>query len=96
MGRGVDPNSVSEISLLTCCVCSVAQSCPILCDPHGLGPPQAPLSMGFSRQEYWSVFPFPTPEDLPNPGTEPASLVSLVLEGGFFIDSLPLHHLESP
>ena len=34
---------------------------------------QAPLSMGFSRQEYWSGLPFPSPEDLPNPGTEPGS-----------------------
>ena len=31
---------------------------------------QAPLSMGFSRQEYWSGLPFPPPGDLPNPGTE--------------------------
>ena len=34
---------------------------------------QAPLSMGFSRQEYWSGLPFPSPEDLPNPGIEPWS-----------------------
>ena len=34
---------------------------------------QAPLSMGFSRQEYWSGLPFPTPGDLPNPGIEPRS-----------------------
>ena len=34
---------------------------------------QAPLSMGFSRQEYWSGLPFPSPGDLPNPGIEPAS-----------------------
>ena len=34
---------------------------------------QAPLSMGFSRQEYWSGLPFSTPGDLPNPGIEPAS-----------------------
>ena len=34
---------------------------------------QAPLSMGFSRQEYWSGLPFPSPGDLPNPGTEPGS-----------------------
>ena len=34
---------------------------------------RAPLSMGFSRQEYWSRLPCPPPEDLPNPGTEPAS-----------------------
>ena len=34
---------------------------------------QAPLSMGFSRQEYWSGVPLPSPGDLPNPGTEPGS-----------------------
>ena len=37
---------------------------------------QAPLSMGFSRQEYWNGFPCPPPGDLPNPGTEPVSYVS--------------------
>ena len=36
---------------------------------------QAPLSMGFSQQEYWDGFPFAPPEDLPNPGIEPASPV---------------------
>ena len=36
---------------------------------------QAPLSMGFSRQEYWSGLPFPSPGDLPNPGIEPGSPV---------------------
>ena len=35
---------------------------------------QAPLSMEFSRQEYWSELPFPTPGDLPNPGVKPGSL----------------------
>ena len=35
---------------------------------------QAPLSMGFSRQEYWSGLPCPSPGDLPNPGIEPTSL----------------------
>ena len=34
---------------------------------------QAPLSVGFSRQEYWSRLPFPSPEDLPDPGIEPRS-----------------------
>ena len=42
---------------------------------------QAPLSMGFPRQEYWSGLPFPSPGDLPNPGTEP---VSPALAGRFF------------
>ena len=45
---------------------------------------QAPLSMGFSRQEYWSGLPFPTPGDLSDQGIEPMSLVSLALAGRFF------------
>ena len=45
---------------------------------------QAPLSMGFSKQEYWSGLPCPPPGDLPNPGTEPESLTSPALAGGFF------------
>ena len=42
---------------------------------------QAPLSMEFSRQEYWSGLPFPIPGDLPNPGIKPTSLSSPVLAG---------------
>ena len=45
---------------------------------------QVPLSMEFSRQEYWSGLPFPSPWDLPNPGIEPASLASPALAGRFF------------
>ena len=45
---------------------------------------QAPLAIGFPRQEYWSGFPFPTPGDLPDPGIEPMSPVSPALVGGFF------------
>ena len=41
--------------------------------PLGLVAHQAPLSMGFSRQEYWSGLPFPSPRDLPDPGIEPRS-----------------------
>ena len=44
---------------------------------------QAPLSMEFSRQEYWSKFPFPTPEDLPDTSIKPAALVSPALAGFF-------------
>ena len=44
---------------------------------------QAPLSVGFSRQEYWSGWPCLPPGDLPNPGTELASLKSPALAGGF-------------
>ena len=45
---------------------------------------QAPLSTGFPRQEYWSGLPFPSPGDLPNPRTEPASPMSPALSGLFF------------
>ena len=50
----------------------VGQSCPTLCDPVHVAY-QASLSMGFSRQEYWSGLPFPSPGDLPDSGTEPGS-----------------------
>ena len=49
----------------------VTQSCPALCDPLDCVVHQAPLSVGFPRQEYWSELPCPSPGDLPNPGTEP-------------------------
>ena len=51
---------------------------------------QAPLSLEFSREEYWSGLPFPSPKDLPNPGIE---LASLELQTGFF---LPLSHQGKP
>ena len=47
---------------------------------------QAPLFIGFPRQEYWSRLPFPSPEDLPDPGTEPTSLA---LAGRFFTTEPP-------
>ena len=50
---------------------------------------QAPLTMEFSRQEYWSGFPFPPPRDLPDLGIKPAS-------PALQADSLPLSHLGSP
>ena len=48
---------------------------------------QASLPMEFSKQEYWSGVPFPTPRDLPDPGIEPSSLESPALAGGFFTTS---------
>ena len=47
---------------------------------------QAPLSMGYPKQEYWSGFPFPSPVDLPEPGIEHTSPA---LAGGFFTIELP-------
>ena len=46
---------------------------------------QAPLSLGFPKQEYWSGLPFPSPGDLPDPGIE---LASPALAGGFFTEAL--------
>ena len=69
------------------CVCSVASVMSGSLQPHGVPPPPpahpAPLSMGFSQQEYWSGLPCPSPGDLPNPGIEPSSRALQA-------DSLPL------
>ena len=50
---------------------------------------QVSLFMGFSRQEYWSGLPFPSPGDLPDPGIEPRSLMFPALAGRFFTTSTP-------
>ena len=55
-------------------------------ESDSLQPHQAPMSIGFLQQEYWSGEPLPPPEDLSNLGIEPASLASLALQ----VDSLPL------
>ena len=51
----------------------VIKSCLTLCDPMDFSPPGSSLSMGFSRQEYWSGLLFASPGDLPHPGIEPGS-----------------------
>ena len=65
-----------------------AQLCPTLCDPWTVAC-QAPLSMGFPRQEYWSGLPFPSPGDLPDPGIK---LGSPALQA----DSLPSEPPRKP
>ena len=70
--------AVSCHSMLPCSVTSVVSLWIAAC--------QAPLSMGFSRQEYWSGLPFPPPGDPPHPGIKPVSLMSPALVAG----SLPL------
>ena len=64
------------------------QSCLTLCRPLTRAC-QAPLSMGFSRQEYWSGLPCPPPGDLPKLGIKPVSLLSPALADRFFF-FLPL------
>ena len=65
-----------DFSYPSWCVCVSAQSCLTLCDPIDYSH-QAPLSMGFPRQEYWSGLPFPSPGALPNPGIKPTCLCLL-------------------
>ena len=66
----------------------VTKSCLILCDPRDCSPlpHQAPLSMEFSRQEYWSRWPFPSPGDLPGPGIKPRSSA---LQAGSLMSETP-------
>ena len=64
----------------------LAQSWLTLCDPMDCSPP-GPVSMGFSRPEYWSGLPCPPPGDLPNPEVDPMSRVSPALAGRFFTTS---------
>ena len=101
-------HSACEAGLYGTCVVhsrmlQLLQSCLTFRDPMDLAH-QPPLSMGFSRQEYWSGLPCPPPGDLPNPGKtlglqtqvwrdlKPRSLPSPALQ----VDSLPLSHQGSP
>ena len=69
----------------SCCCCLVTKSRATLCYPMDYSP-QAPLSMGFPMQKYWSGLPFPSPGDRPNPGIKP---VSPVLAARFFSTEPP-------
>ena len=75
-------------SVRACVHAKSLQSCLILCNPMDCSLPGS-LSMGFSRQEYWSGLPCPPPGDLPDPGMDPGS-------PAFHEDSLPLVLLGKP
>ena len=70
-------------------VCVHAESLQLCCGSatFWIAAHQAPLAIGFSRQEYWSGLPCPLPGDLLDPVIEPVSLMSLALAGGFFTTS---------
>jgi len=68
--------------------CSVTPLSLTLC--HPMDTHQAPLSIGFPRQEYWSGLPFLLPGDFPNPGIEPASPATPAQAGGFFTTGSPM------
>ena len=87
---GIDPVScigratreaLTKFVCVCVCVCARVCACSIMFD--SLWPHQAPISMEFSRQENWSELLFPTPRDLPNPGTEPLPPVYFALAGTF-------------
>ena len=75
-------------STVCVCVCVRTQLCLTLCDPMDCSP-QAPLSMGFSRPEYWSKWAFPSSGNLPDPWIEPVSLAFPALAGSFFTTAPP-------
>ena len=65
---------------ISICACVHAQVMSYSATPQTVAR-QAPLSLGFPRQEYWSGFPFPSPGNLPDPGIEPVSLEFPTLAG---------------
>ena len=79
---------ITDTDMLEFMCMLVAQSCQSLCDPWTVAH-QAPLSMEFSRQEYWSGLPIPSPRDLPHPGIKPGSPALLA-------DSLPSEPPRKP
>ena len=75
-----------------CIHAQLFQSCLTLRHPMDRGACcQAPLSMGFPRQEYWSGLPFPPPGDLRDPGIKPVSPVSACTAGRFFATEPAVH-----
>ena len=66
--------------MISSCMCAKSRRHVGLCDPMDCIARQAPLSAEFSRQEYWSGLPFPSPGDLPDPGIKPASPVAPELQ----------------
>ena len=82
------PGQTRAEGLIRVCVC--AQLCPT----PGTVACQAPLSMEFCRQKYWSALRFPSPGDLPHPGIQPLSLGSPALVGRFFTTTPPGKHLR--
>ena len=87
---------IQAFTKMGCMHAKSLQSCPTLCSPVDCNPSGSSggilqgffsmgfSSMGFSRQEYWRGWPFPSPWDLPDPGTEHAPLISPALVGKFF------------
>ena len=79
---------MTNISTCVCACCMLSHfSCVQLCDTLWTVARQAPLPVGFSRQEHYSRLPCPLLGGLPDPGMEPESLASLAMAGGFLTTS---------
>ena len=91
---GLQPQKRSDFFCVCVCVCARAHAQSLNCVWPFAIPwtvvHQAPLSMGFSRQEYWNGLPFPPPRDLPNPRKEPKYSMSPELAGRFFTTEPPV------
>ena len=86
-GRNVRKEGCLLLQWLVC-VCVHTQWCPSRCNPMDCNP-IAPLSIQFSRQEYWNGLPSPSPGDVPPLGIESVSPASPALTGGFFTAKPP-------
>ena len=81
---------VKKLSLICAYLqAKLLQLCPLCVTPLTIAC-QAPLSMGFSKQEYWRGMTFSSPGDLPDPGIKPTSLTTHALASGFFTTSTSL------
>ena len=85
--------SISFQPDICCCCCQLLSHIQLFAAPWTASH-QAPLSMRFPRQEYWSGQPFPPPGDLPGLGIQPESPVSPPLAGRFFTTESPARHLD--
>ena len=84
---------ISNKCVCVVCVCVCVQLCPMLVTLQTVAH-QALMSMGFSRQEYWSEQPFPSPGHLPDSEIKPVTLESPALAGRFFTNSTTLEDLN--
>ena len=87
--EGKDCAALIHSFILIVCVWAQLLSCVQLFGTLWTVTCQAPLSIGFSRQEYWSELPFPATRDHTDPEIEPTSLASPALAGGFFTTEPP-------
>ena len=87
MLNSCSPKVLSKSKNIVCCLLSCFNHAWLFVTPWTIAY-QAPLSMGFSRQEYWSGLPCPPPGDLSDPGIKPSSLMSPTLAGRFLFSFL--------